>query len=118
MMLADTMWFQFSVERFYKPMFENIQNKKWSVRISSAVVVWLLMGLFIALQYQQCPKQPWWAFYLYGLIIYGVYNMTNHAVLRDYSLVVSAIDTLWGSVLIGTAAIAVMRILHIFTRYV
>lgn len=111
MMMADMIWFQFSVEPFYKPMFEHIQHKKWSIRMASALTVWVLMGLFVSLQYDQCPRQPWWAFYIYGFIMYGVYNMTNHAVLRQYSLVVAAIDTLWGSLLVGTTAFVVRRVL-------
>jgi uncharacterized membrane protein len=114
LMIFDVSWFQYSVDRFYKAMFESIQNKPWSVRPMSAIVVWLLMGLFITLQLKYCPAQPEWLFYVYGFIIYGVYNMTNHVVFKDYDLRVAFVDTLWGTVLMGTVARLVKSITKTF----
>lgn len=42
---------------------------------------------------------------LLGLIMYGVYDMTNYATLKDWSLILSAADVAWGSTLSGIVAV-------------
>lgn len=34
-----------------------------------------------------------------GFVIYGVYNTTNVALLKDYSLTLAFVDTIWGTLL-------------------
>lgn len=41
---------------------------------------------------------------LFGFFAYATYDMTNYATVRDWSLTVSLVDTLWGTVLTGVAA--------------
>lgn len=105
LMVLDMLWFSVSVPMFYKPMFERIQHKKWNVRAWSTTSVWVLIGLFITTHIVSCSHQdktrPNYHMFLYGFIIYGVYNMTNHAVFEDYSLKVAAVDTIWGSLIVG-----------------
>lgn len=43
---------------------------------------------------------------LLGLIAYGTYDMTNLATLKGWSVSVSVVDMLWGTVLTGVAATA------------
>ncbi len=43
---------------------------------------------------------------LFGFFAYATYDMTNYATLRNWSLAVSLVDTLWGTVLTGAAALA------------
>lgn len=39
---------------------------------------------------------------LYGLIVYGVYDFTNRAIIDKYSLQLTLADVAWGMVLCGT----------------
>ena len=41
---------------------------------------------------------------LFGFFAYATYDMTNYATLRNWSLVVSIVDTAWGTVLTGFSA--------------
>lgn len=41
----------------------------------------------------------------FGLILYGVYEFTNLAILEDWTPRMAIIDTLWGSFLCGCAAV-------------
>ena len=41
---------------------------------------------------------------LFGFFAYATYDMTNYATIKDWSLTVSIVDTLWGSFLTGTSA--------------
>jgi len=40
--------------------------------------------------------------FLLGIIIYGVYETTNLALLKDWSILTVIIDTLWGGLLFAT----------------
>ncbi len=37
--------------------------------------------------------------FLFGLVTYGAYDLTNHATLREWPLAVTLIDMLWGACL-------------------
>ncbi len=41
---------------------------------------------------------------LFGLISYATYDLTNQATLRDWPLVVTVVDLIWGTVLGGTVS--------------
>jgi uncharacterized membrane protein len=40
--------------------------------------------------------------FLLGIIIYGVYETTNYALLKNWSILTVIIDTLWGGILFAT----------------
>jgi uncharacterized membrane protein len=41
----------------------------------------------------------------FGIILYGVYDFTNFAVLKDYTLTITLIDFAWGIILCGVTAL-------------
>lgn len=43
---------------------------------------------------------------LLGLVAYGTYDLTNHAVLKDWPLGLTVIDIVWGGVLSAAAGVA------------
>lgn len=106
----DMLWFQVSMPTVYKPLFHDIQ-KKFIFRVWSGVVVWILIALFIAIN--QCwvvvktPFDPRILGFIYGFIIYGVYNFTNYATIYKYNQKVVWTDTLWGTLNIGMTSLII-----------
>jgi uncharacterized membrane protein len=43
---------------------------------------------------------------LLGLVAYGPYDLTNQATLRDWPVIVTAVDMVWGALLTGVASVA------------
>jgi uncharacterized membrane protein len=41
---------------------------------------------------------------LFGLVAYGTYDLTNQAVIRDWPVIMTATDMVWGAVLTAIAA--------------
>lgn len=119
LILFDLMWFTFSMPTLYKPMFQDIQ-KKFVFRVWSGIVVWVLIGLFIAIN--QCwvvntpPFDPRLLGFIYGFIIYGVYNFTNYATLYKYNPKVMVADTLWGSLNIGMTSLIIYSLRPLIHR--
>ena len=54
---------------------------------------------------------------LMGLIIYGIYNGTNIARIKMYSLKVSIIDTCWGALLSGVLAVLSREVANLSTFF-
>lgn len=73
--------------------------------------VFLLFGLnYFVLRKHQEPKDA----FLFGLVIYAVYEFTNLATFSKWSLSLSIIDTLWGGTLFGLTTLIVKRLSSIF----
>jgi len=49
---------------------------------------------------------------LFGLITYATYDLTNHATIKDWPLIVTIIDLIWGSSL----ALLVSAITHLIAK--
>ena len=60
------------------------------------------------------PKKSITDAFLLGIVIYGVYETTNYAIFKNWSLLSVIIDTLWGGLLFATTAYVVEKIKNIF----
>ena len=48
------------------------------------------------------PKKSVSDAFILGIVIYGVYETTSYALLKDWSMITVIIDTLWGGILFAT----------------
>lgn len=79
----------------------------------SALFAWLLIPLGIVFLIDRTSKSiKESALYgaLYGFCLYGVYEFTNYAIIKTWSLSMLFVDIIWGTVLCGITAV--------FLRYV
>ena len=73
--------------------------------------VFLLFGLnYFVLRKHMEPKDA----FLFGLVIYAVYEFTNLATFSKWSIYLSVIDTLWGGTLFGLTTWIVKRLSSLF----
>jgi uncharacterized membrane protein len=71
--------------------------------------VFLLFGLnYFVIKKNMEPKDA----FLYGLVIYAIYDFTNLATLTKWSVSLSIIDTFWGGILFGLTTLLVKKILY------
>lgn len=116
LVILDMMWFSVSMPTVYKPLFQDIQ-KKFVFRVWSGIVVWILIALFIAID--QCwvlkktPFDPRLLGFIYGFILYGVYNFTNYATLYKYNMKVVLTDTLWGTLNVGLTTLIIHSLVRV-----
>ena len=86
----------------YEITFKKINKKKnpKGLRVYiSAVIAYMLLAFGI--YYFSVKQHNSFNGLILGLVIYGVYNYTNYATIRKYSLNQTLIDTAWGTVLCG-----------------
>lgn len=50
------------------------------------------------------PKKNISDAFLFGLIIYGVYETTNYALFKNWSIITVILDTLWGGLLFASTS--------------
>ena len=103
----DFIWFKvYSLKNIYNPVFEKInQTKKKIFRLWSALLVWIILSISVSLfltfhSYKEHLSYLWSGF-LIGFIIYAVYNLTNYSTIQNYSLKMTIMDTIWGTLLYG-----------------
>lgn len=84
---------------FFSSLIKNIQNKELQVRLmpSVAAYIFILFGLYtLIISKHRSAKE---AFYL-GMVIYGVFELTNYAIFDKWTIYPVIFETLWGGVLL------------------
>ena len=87
-----------AISSFFNKQIFNIQKSPIQLRFSGAIICYILLvfGLYYFIISQN--KKVFDAFIL-GLVIYGVYESTNYALLKNWKFSTLVIDTLWGGIL-------------------
>jgi uncharacterized membrane protein len=102
-LLLDALWLSNMTPVLYRPVFERIQKQSLTFKVGYAAVAYILL---LATMFLICIPltrayehlHPSIVFAMVGLSIYGVYNMTNAAVLGKYTAATSVVDTAWGTI--------------------
>ena len=100
--ILDILWISLSYNLFYKDMIISIQNsdviKFHMIYAICAYILLILSLLFVCIPLYNYHKEHkiLKSFTLIGLIVYGVYNFTNAAILKGYPKHIILIDILWG----------------------
>ncbi len=100
----DTLFLGYMMRGIYQSEIGSIarsQNNQMKILLIPGLLVWALLVIgAVVLVLPRCQGLPltqsflWGAFY--GLIVYGVYDLTNYAVLARWSLFITFIDIAWG----------------------
>lgn len=105
----DILWLGFIGKPVYNKFIGHLlkENVNWG----SAIIFYLLfiLGILIFAVYPALQQQSlkYAALYgaLFGFFTYMTYELTNHAVLKDWPLGIVPIDIIWGTVLSCLVAI-------------
>lgn len=103
--ILDLVWFQVA-GNFFKSQIGSIArlgaNGEWKVALTPAILVYVLMAagvlLFVVPQATSLPHALLLGA-LFGLIGYGLYDLTNLATLSAWTLKFALVDMTWGTVL-------------------
>jgi len=103
--------------KFMKNYFDNqiqkIQGTKITLNLFGALICYILLILglnyFIIKQHKSISDA-----FLLGIVIYGVYETTNLALLKNWSLLTVFLDTLWGGILFALTTAIIYKLKTIF----
>ena len=91
-MAVDSIWL-ISGSSLSSKMVQDIQGSPITFRFLPAVIVYVALAYLVSI-----PKTSKEAFLL-GLSTYAIYDFTNYAILKKYSLQFALMDTIWGGIL-------------------
>lgn len=116
-MVLDGLWLGVLMKAFYREQLAPIVRLADGGGIAphwpAAIVVYVLLGAGIALFVMpRASTVASAAGYgaLFGLVVYGVYDFTNYATLRQWPFVVTLADVAWGTMASAVAAVAVRAV--------
>ena len=99
--VIDLIWITFIMGPFYNKMIPNIQSTQMIVNKKFAMFRYLT--LIFALNYFVLPnveKNNNLSYgFIFGLVLYGVYDFTAAAVLTNFSEKIIYLDIVWGGLL-------------------
>lgn len=113
--VVDFLWIGLIAQKFYVQQFgpvgRIIADGKFDVVLWAAIAVYLILafGITVFVLPKILAGDSWslafiWGA-LYGLTVYGVYDMTNHATLNHWPLTLAFVDMAWGTFLGGIIAV-------------
>lgn len=105
----DFMYLQ-SVKSYFQKQVQSVQGSAMQINYLGAAIcyVFLIIGInYFIIKPNRSIKDA----FLLGLVIYGVYETTNYALFKNWSITTVIIDTLWGGLLfaITTYIISLLR---------
>jgi uncharacterized membrane protein len=99
--LIDMAWLGLVAKNFYRRHLGDMLSAK--VVWPAAILFYLLfiagLLLFVIEPAQGSALQALWKGAVFGLIAYATYDLTNLATLKNWPLLVTVVDLVWGTVL-------------------
>jgi uncharacterized membrane protein len=98
---------------YFKNQIQKVQGSPIKIKYLGAALcyIFLIIGLYYFIIKPHKSVQD---AFLFGLVIYGVYETTSYALLKDWSLLTVFMDTLWGGVLFALTTGIIIKLKKIF----
>lgn len=110
LVVLDGLWLGLVMKDFYRTSLASIARMKdggldpiWPVAALVYPVIAAGLAVFV-LARAKTPVEALALGALFGALTYAVYDLTNHATLRDWRPIMTVIDICWGAVSCGAAA--------------
>ena len=107
-LIIDLIWLGLMNSRFYKSRLAGLMSD--TVNWLPGILFYLLFiaGLLILVVIPAFNNESWVSAMLLGgllgMVAYGTYDLTNLASIKNWSIVVTIVDIVWGTILAATVA--------------
>ena len=97
------------IKQYFSKQIKSVQGSDIKLNFMAAILtyVFLIFGLNYFIIRKQLPVKD---AMLLGLVIYATYELTNMALLKNWSWVTVMLDTAWGSILFGLTTAIVYKL--------
>ena len=106
MFALDCVWLYLN-SKAHSNLIQNIQGSAPTLRLIPAVLIYILipLGVYVfAISNSNTLKSAALKGAFLGLCMYGVYDLTNYATLKNYTLTMTLTDMAWGTFLCAAGA--------------
>jgi uncharacterized membrane protein len=115
----DIVWLYTMAKRFYSLQIGHLMAD--TPKLGPAVVFYLLytsaLSFFVlipAIENSYSPLKIFLIGAFFGLVAYGTYDLTNHSTLKNWPLVVTVVDLIWGALLTGVVSLIAVYLTKYF----
>ena len=112
MLILDFIWLTMFMSKRYKVMIKDIQGEELKVNMVYAAFAYLLMIIGQQVYIKPLIKSKKDVLIyggLFGLIVFGVYDLTAGAVIKKWDLKLAIIDILWGVFLFTASSLPLLK---------
>jgi uncharacterized membrane protein len=110
-LFLDLFWLTARGE-YHTKLIAEVQKSPLTIRFLPALAVYILIALAVwyfvfqvaATSVAKDPAKAFGVGATLGFSMYGLYDLTNYATLKGYTLEMTLVDMAWGTFLCGTAA--------------
>jgi uncharacterized membrane protein len=120
MLVIDGVWLTVMAKRFYATQLGTLMAK--NPQLLPAAIFYFIYAIALTLliilpgvEAHHSLTKIFLYGALFGLAAYATYDLTNQATLRDWSVLVTVVDLVWGTVLTGTVAIIASSVTKYFS---
>tara|TARA_E500000178_G_C16723297_1_gene618172 strand:+ start:39 stop:449 length:411 start_codon:yes stop_codon:yes gene_type:complete len=120
-LIIDVIWLSFATKSFYRPLIGNLLADKPVMWAAALFYILYVFGMAIVvilpcMDSESIFKTVYTGF-IFGLVAYGTYNLTNMAVLKGWSPTVTFVDMFWGGSLTAVSATTGLYLAKKFLPY-
>ena len=102
-LIIDIIWLSFAVKSFYRPNIGHLLLDKPVMWAAAMFYIVYVLGLGVVIIEPSINFKDTFNFlfkaFMFGLVAYGTYNLTNMATVKGWSPIVVFVDMLWGGLL-------------------
>jgi len=107
-LIIDVIWLSFATKSFYRPLIGNLLTDTPVMWAAALFYILYVVGMALIV-IQPCVNsasifKTIYTGFIFGLVAYGTYNLTNMAVLKGWSPMVTFVDMFWGGSLTAVSA--------------
>lgn len=122
MLVIDGLWLGIMTKTFYGKYLAHLMSASPQLLPAALFYLSYILGLILlvvlpALTGNTSLLKVFLLGALLGFVAYGTYDLTNQATLRDWPLIVTVVDLIWGTLLTGTTSaltVFIVRNFHFF----
>ena len=107
-LIIDVIWLSFATKSFYRPLIGDLLTDKPVLWAAALFYILYIIGVsLVVIQpciYDDSVIKSLYIGFIFGLVAYGTYNLTNMAVLKGWSPTVVFVDMFWGGFLTAFSA--------------
>ncbi len=102
-LIIDVIWLSFATKSFYRPLLGDLLSEKPVLWAAGLFYILYMFGMAVIV-IQPCIEptaitRSLYTGFIFGLVAYGTYNLTNMAVIKNWSSTVVFVDMFWGATL-------------------
>lgn len=113
MLVMDGVWLQLVQKRAWSDEIERVQGRPAAYRVRYAILAYAVMlfaVLSIIVPNQETVRDAAKQGALLGFVIYAVFDFTNLAIFKQYSLLTAIQDIAWGTLLFCVVSVVAVLI--------